>query len=325
MFGSEIFEVVLSVVFIFLLLSLICSALTELIQAWLKLRSTDLEQGIRELLGDREGKGLARKLYGHPLVYGLYRGDYNPELVSEGRYKSRSNLPSYIPARIFAQALMDIVLPAAGASGSVTPAPAAAAPLPGASEISDQAQSFRDAIPNMENSQVEGALMPLVEAAGGDIGKVRENIEAWYDSSMDRIRGWYKRRTQVVLLVLGLIVAAAVNADTITIAKSISHDRALREALVTAAQQYAKTPEGEAGVGPAPAVYPNLQEMWRLSLPLGWNKEDPRTVPREADILAWATKILGWVLTAVAISLGAPFWFDLLNKIVSARSSVKPG
>ncbi len=33
---------------------------------------------------------------------------------------------------------------------------------------------------------------------------------------------------------------------------------------------------------------------------------------------------LGWILTAVAISMGAPFWFDMLNKVVAVRSSVKP-
>jgi hypothetical protein len=34
--------------------------------------------------------------------------------------------------------------------------------------------------------------------------------------------------------------------------------------------------------------------------------------------------LLGWLLTAGAISLGAPFWFDLLNKFMVIRSTVKP-
>jgi hypothetical protein len=35
-------------------------------------------------------------------------------------------------------------------------------------------------------------------------------------------------------------------------------------------------------------------------------------------------KLLGLLLTALAIALGAPFWFDLLNKFIVLRSSVKP-
>jgi hypothetical protein len=44
------------------------------------------------------------------------------------------------------------------------------------------------------------------------------------------------------------------------------------------------------------------------------------------DRLLYALKThwLGWLLTALAVSLGAPFWFDMLNKIIVVRSTVKP-
>jgi hypothetical protein len=35
-------------------------------------------------------------------------------------------------------------------------------------------------------------------------------------------------------------------------------------------------------------------------------------------------KLPGWLLTGMAISLGAPFWFDLLNKFMVVRSTIKP-
>jgi hypothetical protein len=34
--------------------------------------------------------------------------------------------------------------------------------------------------------------------------------------------------------------------------------------------------------------------------------------------------VLGLLITAFAISLGAPFWFDLLNKFMIVRATVKP-
>lgn len=325
MFGSEMFEVAVGMIFIFLLLSLICSAINEVIEAWLKIRATDLEQGIRELLNDPDGKNLSKKFYEHPLVSGLFRGTYDPDLIKNGRYSKRSNLPSYIPARTFALALMDIVLPAtsatstasailSGAAGATGPPPApAAAPRP--------IQPLRDAIGKISNPQVMQALMTLVDAAEDDISKARENIEAWFDSTMDRVTGWYKRRTQVILLFLGLVIAIAVNADTIIISNSLSHDQALRQSLVTAAQEYAKSQPQDTADGAEQRVNKNLEEIRKLGLPVGWNKDDPRTIPTTFE--GWAIKVLGWLLTAIAISLGASFWFDLLNKFIRVRSSIK--
>jgi hypothetical protein len=68
------------------------------------------------------------------------------------------------------------------------------------------------------------------------------------------------------------------------------------------------------------------EEVDRLSvlgLPIGWNSNDPRVYPG-TNALGWVSKIVGWLLTALAISLGSPFWFDLLNKFMIVRSTVKP-
>src|SRR5688572_3729071 len=77
MLGSTILESAIGMVLIFLLMSLICSALREAIESVLKHRASDLHRGIRELLQDRQGTGLVRELYSHPLVYGLFEGEYD--------------------------------------------------------------------------------------------------------------------------------------------------------------------------------------------------------------------------------------------------------
>ncbi len=324
MFGSEMMELAIGMIFIFLLLSLICSAIREIIEARMKMRAVDLEKGIRELLNDPNGTGLTQQLYNHPLIFGLFKGDYTPAAITKGHYPRGSTLPSYIPARSFALALMDTVMPAklatpaaaatpSGAAGA-TPSPLAAAPR--------GLQPLRDAIHTIGNPKVEQALMTLVDAAGDDVSKARENIEMWYDSVMNRVTGWYQRRTQVILLFLGLAISIAVNADTVTIANSLMQDKALRGSLVAAAQEYAKTQSQSATVSPEARVKKNLEEIQKFGLPVGWNRDDPRTVPTSTG--GWATKALGWLLTAIAISLGAPFWFDLLNKFMAARSSRKP-
>ncbi len=328
MLNSGILDVAIGLVFIFLLLSLICSAINEMIETRLKMRATNLEQGIRELLYDPAGTGLAKQIYKHPLVYGLFKGDYDPKKI-KWRCLRSSNLPSYIPSRNFALALMDIILPAnqktvSGAAGATVATPAAPASPPGGGTPPSSLQSLRGNISSIKNPEVERALRTLVDAAGNDISKARENIEGWFDSAMERVSGWYKRRSQWIVLGVGLAVAIAINADTITIARTLSHDTAMRSSLVAAAQEYAKRPEtvGDKVNSPEDRVKENLDKIQKLGLPIGWSSDDERIVPKE--FTPWLLKLFGWLLTAMAISLGAPFWFDLLNKFMNARSTLKP-
>jgi hypothetical protein len=210
---------------------------------------------------------------------------------------------------------------------------------------------------------------------------VRENIEGWFNASMERVSGWYKRRSQITLIILGLFVAITVNVDTITVVKSLSTDKALRDSLVAAADAYAKA---NATASPAVATAPdttkppsessakrtadrqkaceetasvacqrakdldeackiedspkckyaiNQQQLESLGLPIGWDdKNDPKRnftgwPLGSLFVSLWDQFIwhwLGWLLTALAISLGAPFWFDLLSKFIAIRSAVKP-
>jgi len=338
MTGLTMLDVAIGLTFIYLLLSLVCTAIRELLERFFKHRASDLERGIRELLNDTDGRGLAKKLYEHQLIFGLFQGEYDPHKIRNGKYQSGSRLPSYIPARNFALALMDVILPAndktrSGAQGATTPASSAAMPQNPTTNpsVTGPLQALRDAIAKLGVSsggqtalgteKVRSALLTLIDAAGNDVAKARENIEAWYDSAMDRVSGWYKRRSQAIVLGLGLVVAVLVNADTITIATSLSNDSALRSSLVAAAQEYArKEPQG-AKDEPAARLKDNLNEIRKLSLPIGWDHSDRRTMPG-SDTGSWIVKIIGWLLTAFAVSLGAPFWFELLNKIMVVRATV---
>lgn len=78
MFGSEFLDVAIGLVFIYALVSILCTAVREGIEAWLKTRAAYLEHGVRELLADPQGHGLAKAVFEHPLIYGLYHGEYQP-------------------------------------------------------------------------------------------------------------------------------------------------------------------------------------------------------------------------------------------------------
>ena len=314
MFGSTLLDIAIGLIFVYLLLSLICSALNEIIEVWLKKRAADLERGIRELLHEEKGTGLLKALYEHPLVSGLFKGKYDP--------KKTRNLPSYIPARNFALALMDIVLPGQANTPSGAAGAAASPAIPPAGTPNP---TLRDAIGNLGNTEVMRALTTLVDAAGNDASKARENIEAWYNSAMERVTGWYKRRTQLITLVLGLGVVIAINADTIAISTSLARDKAARDSVVAEAQEFARQQSTSGQAMERVGQY--TDKIRNLGLPLGWKNGKPlpisdKTKPDET--MSWFMKIIGWLITTVAISLGAPFWFDLLNKFINVRSSLKP-
>jgi hypothetical protein len=447
MFNSQILDVAIGMIFVYLLLSLMCSAANELIELWLKNRAADLERGLKELLKDKDGSGMVKDVYSHQLVNSLFEGEYKPGLQGlANKLLGKVNLPSYIPSRNFALALMDLIPrisaaaavaktattaavtapsgatnatvsppppPAAppqvtvnvagGASPGVAPPPptvALAPPPPTATSGVSPASSgplfiLRNALQSFPNQSVQQALIPLIEAAGDDPAKARQNIEDWYNASMDRVSGWYKRRAQVIILLIGLFVTMGLNADSITIANRLASDRALRESVVAAADAYAKanaekptptptptptpkpSPSPKASPSPIPSPTPNntssssasptpktspsptatADVCWKdechdpespqcklkksqctlqsLGLPIGWELPDePQTKWPGLHFWTagfwsgWAVQlrshVLGWLLTALALSLGAPFWFDMLNKFIVIRSTVKP-
>jgi hypothetical protein len=336
MFGSSVLEVAIGLVFVYLLLSLVCSAAKEGLEALIKKRAIDLEKGIRELLADRlkdpHASGLAKKLYEHPLIDSLFAGTFDQQkagLVSSG-------LPSYIPAQNFALALIDILMPAP----SMKVAPAAAAPAQPSTQDplkKHELDRLLDSLDLMADGPVKRALRPLVLAAGDDLDQARRNIEAWFNSAMDRVAGWYKRWCQWVLFILGLLLAGILNADTLRIGDRIVQDPALRQAVVAAAERESAKIDPSKPANPA-GLKNQLEQIRDLGLPLGWDRAellkplrpgnrppaDPVVWFQHLDWLKVCMKLVGLLLTALAISLGAPFWFDVLNKFMFVRSTIKP-
>lgn len=331
MLGSESLEVGIGLAFLFALLSLVATSLREFIETFLQMRAVMLERGMRELLDDREGTTTLKHLYEHPLLNGLLRGKYSGELVkprlpwnwNKGkRAPLGSNLPAYVPARNFALALMDF----AGAQG----ADAGAGGTPPLT-----VERLRQGIAAVPNESVRRALNTAVDHARGDLDQVRVNLEAWFDSGMDRVSGWYRKNTQIMLLGIGFVLAVGMNVNAIHVASALQNNGAVRAVIVAEAAgvaERAKTGEAEVDLntrlGCTGALPEGMtcaqQRIESIPFPIGWTGEPYWLWDDELTLWGWLTNMAGWLLTAVAISLGAPFWFDLLNKFMVIRSTVKP-
>ena len=378
MLGSSFLDIAIGIVFVFLLLSLIASTVNEIILSFLNERGKKLLLGLQTLLSDTGAKvngvaevnGLVEKIYNHGQIYGLFKGPFDA--------KKPDNLPSYIPATNFVMALLDVVPAAAAELPTPDPPPAA---LQAAEQAAQRATDLATKMANQLAAAEDGGpadaqaaaaraaaaakvaclrlaalkladhdatkkvgipLLAMIEVAASDVDTLKAHVEDWYNSAMDRVSGWYKYHTQTMLFFIGLVLALALNADTIRIVQQLSKNPTLRESIIAAAQSAAsaqsKTNQGN---GSDQANIPNqltdlstkINGVEELGIPLGWpppaaitNLGLLRRVWQSArPILERPSTYLGWLLTAIAVSLGAPFWFDMLNKIMIVRSTVKPG
>jgi len=294
--GSPILDIAIGLSFVFFLLAVIVSALTEGVAWVLKLRANMLREGLEGMLGDKD---LVKKIFEHPLIRtelvreekGKVASVTTPqaETTSEGKTvtPAKERGPSYISPRNFAKAFR-----AKSASGN------------------ENVRQQLDAL-GLRKENLANDHSPATE----------ESLEKWFEDAMERVNGWYRRRAQLITVGIAVILAVGLNASALRIVERLEKEPTVRAALVAQAEaaKPAKTTEGslkEAGEA-ASGAYDKLAAM---HVPLLWAAAN---VPAHTDGWGWAATVLGWLLTAVAISLGAPFWFDALGKLANLRTAGK--
>jgi len=298
LFSMPILDVAIGLSFFFLLLGLICSTANEMIAAKLKTRAKFLDQGIDRLLGG--DSQLKSQLYQHPLI-GALASDVQ-------------DCPSYIPAEKFATALLDIV---SGKDKALT-----------------DVEALREGVKNIGTPALQTSLKALMDSSA-DAAALKKNVEEWFNDTMDRVSGWYKRNAQRNAFLLACAITLALNADTINVAQVLWTNSSVRAAVVDEARLRAATKyRNDATAGtPANVASSPLQglstgEQELLGQLTGWDP-DWKNLRAAHGLAAWLAALglivynhgIGWILTALAVSLGAPFWFDTLNQFMNIRSA----
>jgi hypothetical protein len=298
--GLPMLDVVIGLAFMFFLLSVICSSISEIVASIFRMRAKNLETGIRVLLGNQ---AKADEFFENWRIDALQ----TPKWTDSSK-KNKSRKPSYIAPETVALAVIDTLAPEA--------AEAALKNDPGQKASADQIEKIKKQIGTIQDDKVKGWLTHVLDDARGNLDEFRTAIEGRFNEVMDRATGWYKRKTQIILFVIALAVAGGLNADTINVADRLARDEALRTYVVAQAQ---KAGEADAPATPtAKDVEDQIKRARASGLPLGWTGENIPDYPFPFAALA---KIAGIVLTAFAVLLGAPFWFDVLGKVSKLRSS----
>lgn len=308
MIGSTAVEVAIGLILVFFVFSLLASGMSEAIAGLLRMRARFLAKGIRKLVDDtpvaKEDPDpgairvrptpdqLSAALANSNLTPWLYKHPIIDDLRSPG-WKDRRRDPSYLPARSFARALIDVLVPDATGADAL-----------------DRLRASLDDLPDVTG--LKRPLLALVDEANGSVDRFRSVVEGWFDDHMDRVAGWYKGWARRVLLALGLVVAVAFNVDTVAVARDLWDDAPVRAAVVAQASE-AKDCDKEQSQ--SDCARERIADLGELRLPIGWSGVDAD------DAGDWALRALGWAITAGALSFGAPFWFNLLGKAGSLRAA----
>jgi hypothetical protein len=228
---------------------------------------------------------IVQELYAHTLVSGYGKDDRKP---------------SYLSSRSFRNALLDIT-GLLQATEDPTDDPLRA------EEIRSQVEEKIQAIPS---DALKASLMTIWRSVDRSATEFRAGVERWFDRSMERVTGWYKRRTMATLFLIGIVVAVTLNASTLTAANRLWKDDGFRQGLVAQVEHQQEEISGTEA----------LDRLEELQFPIGWEESN-----RPHGVTGLAIAIFGWLLTGAAITLGAPFWFDLLCKVSNLRAAgVRP-
>lgn len=311
--SSHYLDVAVGLSYTFLAVSLLCSATREAIASLFQTRAKVLLDGVLTMLHESaaqpklrgvwpsvlrllrieggfgldklDDKSLTAQVMQHPLITGL---------AQQGR------MPSYIPSAIFARAFVSTLSARYG-----------------------KEQTAVALLNNVGNEGLTRTLLALMGEGPGDAAALENAVRIWYDTVMERISGWYKRRSQFVLFLVGLFYACAMNIDALQLSQRLWSDSALTAQLVQKAESV--TP----AAAPAPNTTPldqakqaKAQAQTVAALPIGWPSARFDNISGFYAIsVALFFAVLGWTATAFAASLGSPFWFDGIGWLLALRGT----
>lgn len=230
----------------------------------------------------------------------------------------RRSLPAYISSRSFAEAVIDLVVPGPGGQVTMT-----------------SIQQGIDALPPTM-SPFKPALQALAKNAGDDSSRFRVIVEQWYDDHMDRVSGWYKRHVAKVTLAAGAVLIVLFNINALTIARTLYSENTVSTAVSSVAAKVTSCPASES----QQECLADLQaQLSATGLPVGWgtvrdcrqpgarcNWLDQRGIFSIHGDSAWQVVqvLIGFLIVLLALVPGAQFWFGLLGKLGSLRTTGPP-
>lgn len=318
----QILDLIIGMAFVYFLLSLICVALQEIKARWRNERSNNLKKWIYDTFqseGKKNGEGdkneLGKKLWDNIIIDGLTQED---------------KAASYIPKEVFVSALFDEIH---YNSDDKKERKEGGKDDNGSTKEPYDFNSIRDSIETstLLPNRIKRVLRQIHSESYGNLESFKERLERWFENAMERNAGTFKKNAQKSVLVFSLIVTAALNVDSIKLIKYFYENPAEAARVADATEKMINDPKTKQALDSIDSqsvksliqsVNTNIADLKRLKLPMGWDGFTWRDFI--CSTRGWqSVSIIGWLITAIAVSLGAPFWYDTLNKLVDLRSAGK--
>lgn len=321
MFGSQSLETAIGLVLMLFIISLAASSIVEIWSQVAKKRADDLERALGNMLAgtsETTAVTVAELSLEQRSTLRLEADECDRELTPQEKDKLSSELknalntfkgtsiyraaqagarrrkPSYLSAKAFAEGVGEFIDNGDGVLKSLNTLP-----------------------PGLRARLKALAREPAADAAA-QLTAIKSGLETWFDETMARLEGAYKRWAAWLLLLIGLAIAVAANASAFHVADRLWNDATTRTAVANAADSVV----ADGGVSELASVADATDKLEQLKLPVGWDSAAADQW-RSRDWLAMAAMVAGWFTTAVLVTLGAPFWFDLLTRLVSIRNAGK--
>lgn len=276
-------NIVIGLVFVLLLFSLLTSTVMEVLASLLALRGKHLRQTLETMLDEKSGE-----FFNHPLFQQL-------RYVSSRRVRlSVHNLPTKLSKETFTAILQDI--------------------LP----KSSQGKSIK--LEALKEGGIRDILEFLARQDGGNTAIFKDKVGFWFDEIMNRASEWYKGNIKWWLFGVGFGLALIFNVDTIQIYQTISANAVLQQNILNMANEFVKKNDTIGGPNLELSVQESVArldssfkqiEPVRSALGLGWSADEGKNLPW------WLIKFAGLLLTGISVTFGAPFWFEILKKLLA--------
>ncbi|MBB6523030.1 lipase family protein [Pseudoteredinibacter isoporae] len=307
MVAMDMLDAFIGLITIFLVLSLIVSAMVEILAIQLgKLHSKNLKAAITTLTDSNTRQAI----YAHARIRALSRPVEKPEDEPRG--------PSQMKDTTFVFCLLDTLV-----QGKY-------------SYLRNKPLQLHEALQkagvNEGASGWKKEIFGMWQESTMEISRFEASLCLWFGDCIDRSIGWFKRKLNVYLLAVGFVVACAVNADTLHIFQRLMEDPYARQAHVQIAEDIAQRPEilktcvaasGD-GIKTTDSCEKKIKSLViDLGPVVGWSGYQFDSEDIGGSLFLFILKIPGFILTAFATSLGAPFWFDLLKKLLGVRRRLR--
>jgi len=328
MFNAPILDFAISLIFLFLLFSLLVSFIMQAIASRFNRKGRHLKKMLHKLLGGDDTINWTSRLYNHPMI--------------ESLSVKHNRITSYIPEDTFAEVMTDLIVEE-GRDYTIKQDPETKKYIYD-EEKGEYVEDLQKGLQNMPESDLKRTLTMFFDQAEGKIDIFYMSIKHWYGKYMVRVNYTYGREIKRPLLIIGLCIAISFNVDFFHISKRLWVDSNLREGIVVAAESfYANNPDLNS-LELNKKFFKDYENS--LDLPIGWGEEVKEAALKQKEyyksnmigranmVLSYyqdqpstwwliIVKLIGFILSAFIVSFGAPFWFDLLKKAISIKKSIK--